>query len=68
MLGLPTNVSCKTPIIHSLQFKLVNEKEQLYSVRIGKSYRALGFMDENHDVVWFWIGSHAEYDILLSQF
>jgi mRNA-degrading endonuclease RelE of RelBE toxin-antitoxin system len=52
----------------SLQFKLVNEKEQLYSVRIGKSYRALGFMDDNHQIVWFWIGPHSEYDTLLSQF
>jgi hypothetical protein len=52
----------------SLQFKLVNAKEKLYSVRIGRSYRALGFMDDDGEMVWFWIGSHAEYDKLIAHF
>lgn len=49
----------------SLQFKVIDEKRNLYSVRIGRSYRALGIMKENHEIVWFWIGSHAEYDTLI---
>jgi hypothetical protein len=35
-------------------------------VRIGLAYRALGVRDGD-DVVWFWIGSHADYDQLLRE-
>ena len=38
----------------------------IYSVRIGKGYRAVGQRDKK-GILWFWIGSHAEYDKLLSQ-
>jgi len=30
-------------------------------VRIGEHYRALG-LRENEFVVWFWIGTHEEYN------
>ena len=33
--------------------------------RVGMHHRALGF-DKPEGIVWFWIGSHAEYDKLLS--
>jgi hypothetical protein len=33
----------------------------LWSVRVGTHYRALGF-DKPEGIVWFWIGTHAEYD------
>ena len=45
----------------SLYFK---EIERLWSVRVGAHYRALG-LDKPEGVVWFWIGSHADYDKLL---
>jgi hypothetical protein len=48
----------------SLRFKKVNEESNIYSARIGLGYRALGIM-EGSTVVWFWIGSHADYDRLL---
>jgi hypothetical protein len=48
----------------SLRFKKVDEEGNVYSVRIGLGYRALGVM-ERSIVVWFWIGSHAECDRLL---
>ena len=48
----------------SLRFKKVDEESDVYSVRIGLGYRALGVMEES-SVVWFWIGSHAECDRLL---
>jgi len=48
----------------SLRFKKVDEEGQVYSVRIGLGYRALGVM-EGPTVLWFWIGSHAECDRLL---
>jgi hypothetical protein len=35
-----------------------------WSVRVGLHYRALA-VEAGDDLVWFWIGSHAEYDALL---
>ena len=52
------------PFHSSLQFKRVNKSLSIYSVRIGLGYRALGVRDRE-DIVWFWIGSHADYDLLL---
>ncbi len=46
----------------SLHFKQIGN---LWSVRVGKRYRALG-LDKKEGIVWFWIGSHADYDKLLS--
>lgn len=51
----------------SLQFKRVSQRKPLYSVRIGISYRALGLREEDDLIVWIWIGSHADYDKLLSR-
>lgn len=47
-----------------LQFKRVSNIEPLYSVRIGRNWRALGLL-EHGTVTWLWIGSHADYDHLL---
>jgi hypothetical protein len=47
-----------------LRFKKVGNQENVYSVRIGLGYRALGIL-EGSVVTWFWIGSHAEYDQLI---
>ena len=49
-----------------LHFKQVRPTPPIYSTRVGIGYRAVGVMDEN-SVVWFWIGSHAEYDQLLKR-
>jgi hypothetical protein len=35
-------------------------------VRVGIGWRALGVKQED-TMVWFWIGSHAEYDRLLDE-
>jgi hypothetical protein len=45
----------------SLHFKRIG---RLWLVRVGAHYRALG-LDRTDGVVWFWIGSHADYDKLL---
>ena len=37
---------------------------QFWSVRVGLSHRALG-SESNDRVIWFWIGTHAEYDRLV---
>lgn len=50
----------------SLRFKQVHPTLPIYSARVSKSYRAVGQRDGD-TMVWFWIGSHAEYDKLLSQ-
>lgn len=44
-----------------LPFKKLEGEERIYSVRIGLGHRALGTMRGNR-IVWFWIGSHADYD------
>jgi len=41
----------------SLHFKQIGG---LWSVRVGAHHRALG-LDKAEGVVWFWIGTHAEY-------
>ena len=42
----------------SLQLKKV---QQYWSVRVGLHHRAVG-VDASDGVLWFWIGTHAEYD------
>lgn len=46
----------------SLQLKRI---EELWSVRIGQHYRALG-IDALDGIQWIWIGSHAEYDRMIN--
>jgi hypothetical protein len=54
------------PTHPGLHFKKVLAKPPTYSARVGISYRALGVLDGDA-IIWFWIGSHAEYDKLLEQ-
>lgn len=49
----------------SLHFKRVGKRQQLWSVRVGEHYRALG-REKAEGIVWFWIGTHAEYDRLIA--
>ena len=49
----------------SLHFKKIGKERGLWSVRVGDHYRALAY-EEAADVVWFWIGTHAEYDLRLA--
>jgi len=53
----------KNPYHPSLQFKSI--APSIYSVRIGIHYRALGTRVREDVIVWFWIGSHGEYDRLI---
>ena len=45
---------------HKLPKKIGN----LWSVRVGAHFRALA-LDKDGDLLWFWIGSHADYDKIL---
>ena len=48
----------------SLQFKKVHGTRPIYSARVGLAYRALAVRRDDA-LIWFWIGSHSEYDRLL---
>ena len=48
----------------SLRFKKIQNFDNVWSVRVSRNYRAVGVRD-GEKVVWFWIGSHADYDQLL---
>lgn len=54
------------PYYPSLHFKQVHSSRPVFSVRITKDYRAVGIVHENN-VLWFWIGSHSEYEKLLKK-
>jgi hypothetical protein len=56
----------KNPNHPSLHFKQVHAIKPIFSVRIGINYRALG-VRESEFIVWFWIGSHSDYDKLISR-
>ncbi len=56
----------RDPYHPSLQFKRVGKKHEAYSVRVAIGWRALG-VKEQDVMVWFWIGSHAEYDHILKR-
>lgn len=45
----------------SLHLKKVG---RFWSVRIGLHYRALA-VEDGTDLIWYWIGTHAEYDRLI---
>ena len=45
----------------SLHFKRIG---RLWSARVGLHHRALA-IGRSGEIVWIWIGSHAEYDLLL---
>jgi hypothetical protein len=33
-------------------------------VRVGLHYRALA-VEDGDDLIWFWIGTHAQYDAII---
>jgi hypothetical protein len=45
----------------SLQLKKIG---RFWSVRVGLRYRALP-VEADDDLVWFRIGSHADYDVMI---
>jgi len=54
----------QNPSHPSVRFKRIHNREEIYSVRVGRGWRALGLLDGDA-ITWFWIGSHAEYDRLV---
>lgn len=54
------------PSHSSLHFKKIGHSNPLWSVRVGRQYRALG-REKPEGIVWFWIGLHDEYEQLLKR-
>lgn len=54
------------PHHRSLHIKRVHPTKPIYSVRIAIGWRAVGFMTGDV-MIWYWLGSHAAYDKLISQ-
>jgi hypothetical protein len=52
----------RDPFHPSMHFKEL--KDDIWSVRIGQHYRALG-RRSGEMIVWFWIGTHEEYNKLV---
>ena len=50
----------------SLDFKRLRPPSaRLVSARVGLHHRVMGSVLANGDILWFWIGTHAEYDKLV---
>ena len=56
----------KDPRHASLQFKRIHVHHNNYSARIALNWRAL-CVKEGDTFIWFWIGTHADYDKILSR-
>lgn len=50
----------------SLRFKAIHAEDPIYSARVGMHYRAVGVLT-GKEMIWFWIGTHAEYDRLIAR-
>lgn len=57
----------KNPFYKGFEFKQVHQKKPIYSIRVGIGWMALGIIVAKDKIVWFWIGSHNDYDKLLNK-
>jgi hypothetical protein len=75
--GLPDEIKQRAKVAYrlwrdnpnhpSLRFKRIHATEPIFSVRIGLGWRAVG-VRSGDEIIWYWIGSHSDYDNLVSQF
>lgn len=56
----------KDPYYPGLNFKRIHSSRPIFSLRITKDYRAIG-IQQDKNIIWIWIGSHSDYDLLLKQ-
>ena len=56
----------QNPSHPSLEYKRLHSKRPVYSARVSRDWRALAVV-EGEDTLWFWIGSHSDYDDLISR-
>jgi hypothetical protein len=57
----------RDPWHSSLRFKQIHSSEPIYSVRIALGWRAVG-VRSGDVIIWYWVGSHADYDKLIANF
>ena len=56
----------RDPSYPSLQFKRVSPVAPIFSARVGLHWRVVGTLRDDV-LVWWWIGSHADYDRLVKR-
>lgn len=56
----------KKPHHPSLRFKKIHSTESIWSVRVGLDYRVVGIKHDNN-MLWFFVGSHKEYETLIKK-
>jgi hypothetical protein len=56
----------RDPAHPALHLKQVHPSRPIYSARVSLGYRALAIRDDE-TWIWFWIGSHSDYDDLLAR-
>ena len=56
----------KNPYHPGLHFKRIHSTRAIFSLKITKDYRAIG-IERDRQILWFWIGSHGDYDNLLKK-
>jgi hypothetical protein len=69
LAALPSHVRRQARLAYQLSgiaFKKVHPDPPIYSARVGIDYRAVCALDGD-TAIWFWIGTHAEYDKLRNQ-
>jgi len=51
----------------SLQFKKIGERrgQEIWSARVSLKYRALA-IKRSDGYLWFWIGDHRDYELLIA--
>jgi hypothetical protein len=56
----------ENPSHPGLRLKRIQIRGNVHSARITRDYRAVGTV-EGDEVVWFWVGSHKDYERLIKQ-
>ena len=56
-----TRISLSSRLTRAIPRFTSNASAGLWSVRVGERYRAIG-TDVDDEIMWFWIGTHADYD------
>jgi hypothetical protein len=52
----------ENPAHPGLQLERLKFDPRAWSVRVTRNYRAVARRYDNDDWLWFWIGSHQEFD------
>jgi hypothetical protein len=55
----------ENPAHPGLRFKMVHSTLPIYSIRISGGFRAVGVRAADDMIVWYWIGTHAEYERII---